>query len=81
MQMIKSCYLRQGLQYCLKELEGFCNSTLLEVNLKKTKNNDFAKNKTHKENEKITIYLGITMITMGNFTQAQEKFREKAKSC
>ena len=79
-----------GLQNCLKHLESFCSTWLLEVNLKKTKIMIFQKcgrkpKNLHfyYQNQLIEIvqeytYLGIKLTPNGNFTMAQQSLCEKA---
>ena len=81
---------QRGLQLCLNELEDFCDSNLLEVNLKKTKIMIFQKNASRNKNlhffykkKEIEVvkdynYLGVKMTSTGNFIQTQEMFKEKA---
>ena len=79
-----------GLQNCLKHLETFCSTWLLEVNLKKTKIMIFQKCGRKPKNlhfyyqNQLTeivqeyTYLGIKLTPNGNFTMAQKSLCEKA---
>ena len=79
-----------GLPNCLKHLESFCSTWLLEVNLKKTKIMSFHKCGRKPKNlhffyqyQLIEIvreytYLGIKLTPNGNFTIAQKSLCEKA---
>ena len=79
-----------GLQNCLNTLSSYCNTWMLSINPKKTKVMIFQKpakklieSNLHIDNEPVEVvqnytYLGTLISSMGNFSLALDKLKEKA---